>query len=101
MRELLAQIEEKTTKAKVYLEDGDAEKANASLDEAQKLKEQYEAEKRLYEMTKETNTPSDKELEAQKQQEQEISSEKAFVDYARRGVKATTPEGANADGGSL
>ena len=99
MRELLAQIEEKTTKAKVYLEDGDAEKANASIDEAQKLKEQYEAEKRLYEMTKETNTPSDKELEAQKQQEQEISSEKAFADAARRGFKATMTEGTNADGG--
>lgn len=99
MRELLAQIEEKTTKAKVYLEDGDTEKANASLDEAQKLKEQYEAEKRLYEMTKETNTPSDKELEAQKGQKQEISSEKAFADAARRGFKATMTEGTNADGG--
>ena len=99
MRELLAQIEEKTTKAKVYLEDGDTEKANAVLDEAQKLKEQYEAEKRLYEMTKETNTPSDKELEAQKQQKQEISSEKAFADAARRGFKATMTEGTNADGG--
>lgn len=99
MRELLAQIEEKTTKAKVYLEDGDTEKANASLDEAQKLKEQYEAEKRLYEMTKENNTPSDKELEAQKEQEQEISSEKAFADAARRGFKATMTEGMNADGG--
>lgn len=99
MRELLAQIEEKTTKAKVYLEDGDTEKANASLDEAQKLKEQYEAEKRLYEMTKENNTPSDKELEAQKEQKQEISSEKAFADAARRGFKATMTEGTNADGG--
>ena len=99
MRELLAQIEEKTTKAKVYLEDGDAEKANAALDEAQKLKEQYEAEKRLYEMTKETNTPSDEELEAQKEQKQEISSEKAFADAARRGFKATMTEGTNADGG--
>lgn len=99
MRELLAQIEEKTTKAKVYLEDGDTEKANASLDEAQKLKEQYEAEKRLYEMVKETNTPSDKELEAQKQQKQEISSEKAFADAARHGFKATMTEGTNADGG--
>lgn len=99
MRELLAQIEEKTTKAKVYLEDGDTEKANASLDEAQKLKEQYEAEKRLYEMTKETNTPSDKELEAQKEQKQEISSEKAFADAARRGFKATMTEGTNSDGG--
>lgn len=99
MRELLSQIEEKTTKAKVYLEDGDTEKANASLDEAQKLKEQYEAEKRLYEMTKETNTPSDKELEAQKGQKQEISSEKAFADAARRGFKATMTEGTNADGG--
>mgnify|MGYP001447674166 CR=1 FL=1 len=99
MRELLSQIEEKTTKAKVYLEDGDTEKANASLDEAQKLKEQYEAEKRLYEMTKETNTPSDKELEAQKEQKQEISSEKAFADAARRGFKATMTEGTNADGG--
>ena len=99
MRELLAQIEEKTTKAKEYLEDGDAEKANAALDEAQKLKEQYEAEKRLYEMTKETNTPSDEELEAQKEQKQEISSEKAFADAARRGFKATMTEGTNADGG--
>lgn len=99
MRELLSQIEEKTTKAKVYLEDGDTEKANASLDEAQKLKEQYEAEKRLYEMTKETNTPSDKELEVQKQQKQEISSEKAFADAARHGFKATMTEGTNADGG--
>lgn len=99
MRELLTQIEEKTTKAKVYLEDGDTEKANATLDEAQKLKEQYEAEKRLYEMTKETSTPSDKELELQKQQEQEISSEKAFADAARNGFKATMTEGTNADGG--
>lgn len=99
MRELLAQIEEKTTKAKVYLEDGDAEKANAALDEAQKLKEQYEAEKRLYEMTKETNTPSDEELETQKQQKQEISSEKAFADAARHGFKATMAEGTNTDGG--
>lgn len=99
MRELLTQIEEKTTKAKVYLEDGDTEKANASLDEAQKLKEQYEAEKRLYEMTKETNTPSDKELEMQKEQKQEISSEKAFADAARRGFKTTMTEGTNSDGG--
>ena len=99
MRELLAQIQEKTAKAKVYLEDGDTEKANAVLDEAQKLKEQYEAEKRLYEMTKETNTPSDKELEVQKQQKQEISSEKAFADAARHGFKATMTEGTNADGG--
>lgn len=99
MRELLAQIEEKTTKAKVYLEDGDTEKANAALDEARKLKEQYEAEKRLYEMTKETNTPSDKELEVQKQQKQEISSEKAFADAARNGFKTTMTEGTNADGG--
>lgn len=99
MRELLAQIEEKTTKAKVYLEDGDTKKANASLDEAQKLKEQYEAEKRLYEMTKETNTPSNEELEAQKEQKQEISSEKAFADAARRGFKATMTEGTNVDGG--
>lgn len=99
MRELLTQIEEKMQEAKVYLKDEDTEKANAALSEAEKLKELYEAEKKFFEMSKETNTPTDKELEVKKEQEKTGNSEKAFADAARSGFKATMTEGTNTDGG--
>ena len=66
MREILAKIQEKTAQAKAFMADGenkDVAKATALLDEVDALKEEFETEKRLYEMEKEKNVPSDKELE--------------------------------------
>ena len=100
MRELLSKIEEKTAQAKAFLAEGenkDVNKANELLDEVDALKAEYETEKRLYEMEKEQNTPTDKELE-----EKEVDSTKAFADAARRGFvvdKANMNETTPSDGG--
>ena len=54
MREILAQIQEKTAEAKGYMsgENKDVAKANAIMDEVAALKSEYETEKRIYEAEK-------------------------------------------------
>ena len=54
MRELLAQIQEKTAEAKGFMsgENKDVAKANAIMDEVATLKTEYETEKRIYEAEK-------------------------------------------------
>ena len=55
MREILAQIQEKTAEAKSFMsgENKDVAKANSIMDEVAALKTEYETEKRIYEAEKE------------------------------------------------
>lgn len=107
MRELMALIQNKTAEAKAFMsgENKDINKANELMDEVDALKAEFEAEKRLYEMEKETNAPSDKEIEAQKEEKEkagEMDSITKFAQDARNGFKvdkATMTEGTPADGG--
>ena len=104
MRELLAKIETKTAEAKSFMVDGenkDVEKAKAILDEVDALKEEFETEKRLYEMEKDHLTPSDEEIEQKHKDQEEKDSVKQFAEDARNGFKVNKAmnEGTNADGG--
>lgn len=103
MRELMAKIQEKTVEAKSFMdgENKDVNKANELLDEVDALKAEYETEKRLYEMEKETNTPDAKEVEAQKAEKTEKDAISKFADDARNGFRSNKSmnEGAGADGG--
>lgn len=103
MRELMAKIQEKTLEAKSFMEgeNKDVSKANEIMDQVDALKAEYETEKRLYEMEKETNTPDAKEIESQKAEKTEKDSIAKFADDARNGFKANKSmnEGAGADGG--
>lgn len=105
MREILAKIQEKTAQAKAFMADGenkDVAKATALLDEVDALKEEFETEKRLYEMEKEKNVPSDKELENNAAEKNTEDSLKQFGQDARNGFrvnKGTMVEGTPADGG--
>lgn len=107
MRELMVLIQSKTAEAKSFMsgENKDINKANELMDEVDELKTEFEAEKRLYEMEKETNTPSDTEIEAQKEEKEkagEVDSISKFAQDARNGFKvnkATMTEGTLADGG--
>lgn len=105
MRELLRKIEEKTAQAKAFMadeENKDVAKATALLDEVDVLKAEFEAEKRLYEMEKEENIPTDKELEEKDADKNGADSLKQFGQDARNGFrvsKATMTEGTQADGG--
>lgn len=102
MREILAQIEEKTAMAKAFLADGenkDVTKANALLDEIDGLKAEYETEKRVYELEKAQSTPTDKEIEEKSKKVEQKDSIKAFADAARQGFKKSMNEGTQADGG--
>ncbi len=105
MREILSKIQEKTAQAKAFLDDEnnkDVEKANELLNDVDALKEEYETEKRLYELEKEENTPTDEELEEKDAKNKEVDSLKQFGQDARNGFKvnkATMVEGTPADGG--
>ena len=105
MREILSKIQEKTAQAKAFMADGenkDVAKANELLNDVDALKEEYETEKRLYELEKEENTPTDKELEEKDAKNKEVDSLKQFGQDARNGFKvnkATMVEGTPADGG--
>ncbi len=103
MRELMAKIQEKTLEAKSFMdgENKDVAKANEIMDQVDALKSEYETEKRLYEMEKETNTPDAKEVEAQKAEKTEKDSIAKFADDARNGFRSNKSmnEGAGADGG--
>ena len=103
MRELMVKIQEKTLEAKSFMdgENKDVAKANEIMDQVDALKSEYEAEKRLYEMEKETNTPDVGAFEAQKAEKTEKDAIAKFADDARNGFKANKSmnEGAGADGG--
>lgn len=104
MRELLSEIEQKRTLAKAFMadeENKDVAKATALLDEADALTTEYEAEKRLYELEKAQNTPTDEQVEQQQQEEKQVDSIKAFADAARHKfiTKANMNETTAADGG--
>ena len=100
MRELLSKIDEKTLQAKAFMdgENKDVNKATELLNEVDTLKAEYEAEKRLFEMEKENNTPTVEE-------EKEVKSNdsmKAFAQAARMGFPKEVgkmSEGVAADGG--
>lgn len=110
MREILAKIEEKTKEARGFMdgENKDVAKASAILDEVAQLKAEYEAEKKLYELEKDTNVPETKVTETKAQRSKEEAL-KAFGRAARNGFKvsdkdeSTVPgalnEGTPADGG--
>lgn len=105
MRELLAKIEEKKALAKAFMseENKDVEKATKALDEIEALTKEYETEKRLFEMTKEENKPTEKEVETKVAETKKKDATSEFAKMARMGFKATagTPmtEGVDADGG--
>jgi len=102
MRELLAKIEAKTNEAKSFMADGenkDVEKATALLDEVDALKAEYEAEARLYEMTKEKNTPTEGELLGQKDAKEHEGALKKFVGAVKTFIKKGLVEGVDEDGG--
>lgn len=100
MRELLAQIEEKTAEAKSFMteENKDVAKANEIMDEVDSLKAEYETEKRLFETEKEENAPTEEEIEEKKGKEVEMDSIKKFAQDAKAGFKSMN-EGSLVDGG--
>lgn len=65
MRELLTQIEQKAEQAKSFKDSGDFTKAKEMLDEADRLKEEYGVEKRLFEMDQD-KVPNEPGPESQK-----------------------------------
>lgn len=105
MREILSKIQEKTAQAKGFMAEGenkDVAKANELLNEVDALKEEYETEKRLYELEKEENTPTDEELDDRESAKNAEDSLKQFGQDARNGFKTnkgTMVEGTPADGG--
>lgn len=105
MREILSKIQEKTAQAKGFMAEGenkDVAKANELLNDVDALKEEYETEKRLYELEKEENTPTDKELDDRDSAKNTEDSLKQFGQDARNGFKTnkgTMVEGTPADGG--
>ena len=102
MREIMAQIQAKTTEAKSYMdgENKDVNKANELMDQVDALKAEFEAEKRLYEMEKEINTPDEKDIEEKAKKSEEKDSVAKFAEDARNGFRAKSMnEGAGADGG--
>ena len=111
MRELLAKIEEKRALAKGYTEgeDKDLEKAKKILDEIDKLQEECEVEKKLFETEKETAKLSDddaakieKEIEAKKDiTNKKVKEENSIQKFAKqiRNIAKGLNEGTPADGG--
>ncbi len=107
MRELLAKIESKQALAKGYTEgeNKDLEKAKEILDEIEKLKEEYDVEKRLFENEKESaklNEEDVAEIEkniADKKEEKE--KEDSISKFAKeiRNIAKGMNEGTPADGG--
>lgn len=101
MRELMAQIQAKTAEAKSFMdgENKDVNKANELMAQAEELKAEYDAEKRIYEMEKESNTPGSDELQAQKAQKEETNAVAKFAKAIRGFIKKGLVEGVDEDGG--
>ncbi len=109
MRELLAKIEAKQELAKGYTdgENKDLEKAKAVLEEIDKLKEEYEIEKRIFENEKESAQLNDEDVaniekniaDKKEDKDEEKSSTKAFATAVRNMVDKTLNEGVAESGG--
>ena len=107
MRELLAKIESKQALAKGYTEgeNKDLAKAKEILDEIDKLQEEYEVEKRLFENEKESAKLNDedvakieKNIAEKKEEKEDESSVQKFAKQIRNIAKGLN-EGTPADGG--
>lgn len=106
MRELLRKIEEKRAEAQGYTEgeNKDLEKAKQILNEIDKLQEEYEVEKKLFETEKEINKLSEEEVEKiektieDKKEDKEENSIQKFAKQVRNIAKGLN-EGTPADGG--
>ena len=107
MRELLAKIESKQALAKGYTEgeSKDLAKAKEILDEIDKLQEEYEVEKRLFENEKESAKLSEedvakieKNIAEKKEDKEEEDSVQKFAKQIRNIAKGLN-EGTPADGG--
>ena len=103
MREIMATIQTKTAEAKAFMEgeNKDVNKANEILNEIDALKAEYDAEERLFNMEKEINTPSEKDLEEKAKAKETKDSIAKFAEDARGGFKANKAmnEGVGAEGG--
>lgn len=108
MRELKEQIKTLTAQAKAFMADGenkDVNKANELMTKAEELQKEYEAEKRLFELDKDENAPTIKEIEDKEAEKNAKGAEKKdsvkeFAEMARNGFKPKTmTEGTMADGG--
>lgn len=95
MRELQAQITNKTAEAKSFMdgENKDIVKANEILDEVDKLQKEFETEERILKANK-ANVPAEPVVP----EAPAVDSVKAFANAARSGFKAMN-EGTPADGG--
>ena len=107
MRELLAKIESKRELAKGYTEgeNKDYAKAKEILDEVDKLQEEYEIEKRIFESEKEAAKLNkddvakiEKNIEDKKEDKEETST-KAFAKAVKTMVNKTLNEGVAESGG--
>lgn len=109
MRELLAKIEAKQELAKGYTdgENKDLEKAKSVLEEIDKLKEEYEIEKRIFENEKESAQLNDEDVaniekniaNKKEDKDEEKSSTKAFATAVKNMVDKTLNEGVAESGG--
>lgn len=102
MRELMAKIQAKTLEAKSFMEgeNKDVAKANDILNEIDALKAEYETEKRIYEMDKETNAPSDKDIDDKAKANAELDSVAKFAKAVRSIIQGKgLVEGVDEDGG--
>lgn len=103
MRDIMAQIEAKTAEAKSFMAEGenkDVAKATTLLDEVDALKTEFEAEKRIYEMTKNDNVPTSEHFEAKAKSQEVEDSTKTFAKAVRSIIQGKgLVEGVDADGG--
>ena len=102
MRELMAQIQAKTAEAKSFMdgENKDLNKATEIMDQVDALKAEFEAEKRLYEMEKDLNTPDEKQIEVKAKESEEKDSTAKFAEDARNGFRSKgMNEGTGTEGG--
>ena len=100
MREIMAKIQAKTMEAKSFMEgeNKDVAKANEILSEIDSLKAEYETEKRLYELEKDTNAPSVTELE--NKANTQLDAVANFAKAVRSIIQGKgLVEGVDADGG--
>lgn len=103
MRELMAQIQAKTMEAKSFMEgeNKDINKANELMDQVDALKAEYDAEKRLFDMDKDVNGPSNNDIViGVKPGENGEDSTKTFAKAVRAIIQGKgLVEGVDADGG--
>ena len=102
MREIMSQIQVKTSEVKSFMdgENKDVSKANEILNEIDALKAEYDAEERLFNMEKEINTPSEKDLEVKVKTSEAKDTVAGFAKAVRAIIQNKgLVEGVDADGG--